>query len=581
MRKRFLTLLAACVAALVVVAAPALSLRPYQPEPVDFEVAPDATALLAGGAGGRVVSRPLRAPKRFNLVGLRWRGRADPRVAIRTRRSGGGWSRWENVTGDRDHAPDPGSHEPQPGGVSDPAWAGEADYVQYRMSRRVPGLRIHFVNSRGTATRGSRLLSAIRRSANAGMTAIGGLVTDAVAADSQPRIHRRRDWNSSDCPPRRAPSYGRIKVGFVHHTASTDDYSPEDVPAIVLGICRFHRNSNGWDDIGYNFLVDKFGGLWEGRAGGMDKPVAGAQVAGFNYSSFGVSNIGDFTGHPQTDVAMRSLARLIRWKLPLHGVPTSGSTLVTSSSGNTIRLKRISGHRDANATGCPGDRLYAQLPALREMVGGVVPDERGTRLRAIFRPDLITSGRRARVAVRLRRASGTPVPRARILIERRRRGRWSKVGSVRTNGEGFARTRIRMSVTRRLRAHFRHTSALRGAFSPSKVIEVKPRFAFERKPPREVDAGERVRVPGRIKPRKSQVLLVIQRFKDGVYRRVALTKVRVRRGRFTARFTMRRTGRHRFYVVFPGDDFNARGRTHRYRFDVVAPSGPAGGGGVG
>ncbi|MBA2342839.1 MAG: hypothetical protein H0V85_05195, partial [Thermoleophilaceae bacterium] len=85
-------------------------------------------------------------------------------------------------------------------------------------------------------------------------------------------------------------------------------------------------------------------------------------------------------------------------------------------------------------------------------------------------------------------------------------------------------------------------------------------------------------VRGTIKPRKARVLLVIQRFKDGAYRRVALSEVRVRKGRFAAAFTMRRTGRHRFYIAFPGDDFNARGRTRKYRFDVAAASGPAGGG---
>ena len=586
MRRLVLTLLAACVAVLGAIAAPALSLRPYTPAPVDFELKPGADALLgkAAGDGSGVVSKPLRAPKRFNLVGLRWRGSAEPGVAIRTRRAGGRWSRWTPVSADRDHAPDRGRGEPQPAGTTAPAWAGDADYVQYRMSRRVPGLRLHFVNTRGTTTRGERVRSAIRRTANAGVTAIGGLATKAVApsraqaAESQPRIVRRRDWGSSQCAPRNRPSYGRVQVGFVHHTVTTNDYSREDTPAIVLGICRFHRNSNGWDDIGYNFLVDKFGVLYEGRAGGIDQPVVGAQVAGLNTKSFGVANIGTFTDQRQSGAALRSLARLIRWKLPLHGAPTSGRTTVVNAGGGTLRLNRVSGHRDGNSTACPGTELYGQLPALRAMVGGVVPDERGTRLRAIFRPDLISSGRRARVAVRLRRSNGAPVRGQRILIERRRRGRWGRVGSVVTNGEGFGRTRVRMSVTRRLRARFKSTSALRGSRSRSKVIEVKPRFAFTRKPPREVDAGERVRVRGTIKPRKARVLLVIQRFKDGAYRRVTLREVSVRKGRFSAAFAMRRTGRHRLYVVFPGDEFNARGRTRKYRFDVAAASGPAGGG---
>ena len=73
----------------------------------------------------------------------------------------------------------------------------------------------------------------------------------------------------------------------MHHTVNANDYGPEDSAAIVLGIARYHRDHNGWNDIGYNFLVDQYGQIFEGRAGGIDLAIVGAQAQGFNSVSTG------------------------------------------------------------------------------------------------------------------------------------------------------------------------------------------------------------------------------------------------------------------------------------------------------
>ena len=142
-------------------------------------------------------------------------------------------------------------------------------------------------------------------------------------------------------PPREAPLYGDVQIAFVHHTVTANDYAPEDSAGIVLGIARYHRNSNGWNDIGYNFLVDKYGQIFEGRAGGIDQPIVGAQAQGWN------SRLDRHLLHRDVHERRRrrragidALARLIGWKLTVHGVPTEGDVDVTSPAARPTATRR-------------------------------------------------------------------------------------------------------------------------------------------------------------------------------------------------------------------------------------------------
>ena len=132
----------------------------------------------------------------------------------------------------------------------------------------------------------------------------------------------------------------------------------------MLAICRYHRNSNGWNDIGYNFVVDRYGTIYEGRAGGLDQAVIGAQAQGYNAQSTGIATLGTHSSVPLTAETMASIASIIRWKLPLHAQPTTGEVLITSAggssnrypSGTEVTFQRVSGHRDADSTSCPARR---------------------------------------------------------------------------------------------------------------------------------------------------------------------------------------------------------------------------------
>ena len=109
----------------------------------------------------------------------------------------------------------------------------------------------------------------------------------AVAATAKPVMHTRAAWGADESLRRAAPSYGQVQLGFVHHTDSSNSYTAAQVPAMIRGIYAYHVQSRGWDDIGYNFLIDRFGQTWEGRFGGMDKAVVGAQTLNYNAVSMG------------------------------------------------------------------------------------------------------------------------------------------------------------------------------------------------------------------------------------------------------------------------------------------------------
>ena len=184
----------------------------------------------------------------------------------------------------------------------------------------------------------------------------------ASAATAKPTIYTRA-WTADESLMQWDPSYGKISVGFVHHTDTSNDYTPDQVPGIIRGIYAYHAQTLGWGDIGYNFLVDRFGRIWEGRYGGMDKPVIGGQVYNYNQVSTGVSAIGTFTSAAVPQAMTDALKRILAWKLSLAGIPVTGASPVQAPNG--VNIQRISGHRDVGGTTCPGDSMYARLPEIR------------------------------------------------------------------------------------------------------------------------------------------------------------------------------------------------------------------------
>ncbi|MFF9316710.1 N-acetylmuramoyl-L-alanine amidase [Streptomyces sp. NPDC014735] len=201
----------------------------------------------------------------------------------------------------------------------------------------------------------------------------------------KPPIVSRAGWGADESMSPEAPEYlNGVKAVFVHHTAETNNYSCADSAAIVRGLYAYHVKANGWKDLGYNFVVDKCGTVFEGRKGGVDRPVFGAHTYGFNRDTAGIAVIGTYTDAAAPTAATTAVARVAAWKLGQYKVDPAGTTTLTAgatggnfagtrfTSGTAYTFNTVSGHRDGFNTQCPGTKLYGQLPAIRSLAAGPV-----------------------------------------------------------------------------------------------------------------------------------------------------------------------------------------------------------------
>jgi len=301
------------------------------------------------------------ATSSYSMVAATWRGTA-PRVDVRTA-PGQPWRRLPLL----EDGPSRGSAERVPGlRGTDLVWTGADTGLDVRVT--------------GTGHRDLELVLVdpgelpSDDDAAAAAPAEPRTTTRELAATRAPRpaLRTRRDWGADDSWRNGSPVYTRgLKQVHVHHTATGNSYSRSDVPGLIRGMYRYHTQSLGWFDIGYNFLVDRFGRAWVGRSGGYERLVRGAHTLGFNEHSVGIAMIGTLQTRRPWRPAVRMVVRLAAWKLDKHGRDATGRVRVQSTGsdkyrdGEWVRLPVIDGHRDTNDTACPGQRLYDKLPTIR------------------------------------------------------------------------------------------------------------------------------------------------------------------------------------------------------------------------
>jgi flagellar hook assembly protein FlgD len=280
-------------------------------------------------------------PAHFNMLGLHWRGGGV--VMYRTRSLGGAWRPWHPAD------LDVGSRGWHDGDVD---WVGPSASVQFRVHGTIRRLRAYELWSRVT--------SAPRRT---------------TAEAGTPAIVPRSAWGANEEIVRAKPLVAPVlRLAVVHHTAGTNSYTRAQSAAIVRGIEAYHVLANGWNDIGYNFLVDRYGTIYEGRGGGIERNVIGAHAGGFNAGTTGVSMIGSYSRSAPPKAQQDALVALLAWRLDVAHIYPLGTVLYTSSgnakyrAGKLVTLRTVVGHRDTGWTECPGARAYALLPALRRRI---------------------------------------------------------------------------------------------------------------------------------------------------------------------------------------------------------------------
>lgn len=383
-------------------------------------------AMAAPGGDRELAARDVPP---FSLVGVVWNdASADLRgqVQVRTRAARTGtWSAWRDLRAYGDDAPDPapgtsdgGAGHPR-GGTA-PLWVGDADGVQARVraarsdgaapAALPAGLRLELVDpgsdpapppAHPTPTHpvSPHPIAGQHPTADPHPTAHPGGATHPTArpatpsphpsgstqpptgqAESgaarhtapRPRIITRAGWGADEKIREPGHVYSKtVKVAFIHHTVTGNTYTCAQAPAVLRSIYRYHVQSMGWRDYGYNFTVDKCGNIYEGRSGGVTKAVLGAHTLGFNTNSMGVAVLGTYSTKKPSAKALKGVAKLTAWKLGLFNRNPRGTTHLVSGGGNkykkgvNVKLRVISGHRDGFATECPGQRLYRKLSSVR------------------------------------------------------------------------------------------------------------------------------------------------------------------------------------------------------------------------
>ncbi|MDL5154988.1 N-acetylmuramoyl-L-alanine amidase [Actinomycetospora termitidis] len=332
-----------------------------------------------------------RSAAPLQLVAVTWTGPDPDSVALRSTDDSGAWGAWLPLDANDDERDGTAARSATSQGGTDPVWVGERNAVEVRATRGgapvTTGLGVQRIDP-GTSANDDAIGARARERQTAARD----------GAPPAPAYVTRAQWGADESmmtwPPEYSPT---TKAVTIHHTAESNDYSPEQSAAIVRGIYAYHAKQNGWGDIGYNALVDKYGTIFEGRAGGLDRPVVAAHAGGFNRDTFGIAMMGNLSDTAPTPATLTSVEKLAAWKLGGMYRDAAAKVTLTSNGGGTSKFAKgndatvdaVFAHRDVGNTACPGNAGFAAMDTIRAEVTKLVAAA-GTDVRAAWtdRPGL-------------------------------------------------------------------------------------------------------------------------------------------------------------------------------------------------
>ncbi len=335
------------------------------------------------GLGGGVTIREVHQDTPFSMVAVTAEDLTATTARVRAKKADGSWGPW--YTADTLEGVGPESAAPR---GTEPVFVGRTTTVQIAVTRPVGAARAATTAPNAPAKPGLGYVPAdvehpFTQNFNAVLISPPQAPVNALPLPSAvtvpgrpPNIISRAQWGADEAMRCGNPVYDNgIRAAVVHHTAGSNDYAPQDSAGIVRSIYEYHARTLGWCDIAYNALVDKYGQVFEGRAGGMDRPVEGSHTGGFNRNTWGVAMMGNFDVVPPTPIQLTTTARLIGWRLGLDHVDPRGTVVLPSAGGSftkfplgaTPTLPTIFTHRDVGDTDCPGNAAYAAMGELRDI----------------------------------------------------------------------------------------------------------------------------------------------------------------------------------------------------------------------
>jgi uncharacterized protein with LGFP repeats len=382
-RRQLPSLLFSAVAATAVILPLAVYGTPGEADQTPLATTPLIVERPLTGVGGGETIRELHQDTPFAMVALTAGDLSGTSARVRAKKADGSWGPWYEAETLEGVGPDGGSVR-----GTEPVFVGHTTDVQIAVHRPAPEPKpiVGPPSSAPKADLGyipanveqplSQDLKAVLISPPQAPVDISSLPPEAATPPGvPPAIIGRAQWGADESQVCGNTVYDSgVRAGIVHHTAGSNDYTPEDSAGIVRSIFEYHTRTLGWCDIAYNAMVDRYGQVFEGRAGGIDRPVEGAHTGGFNADTWGVAMLGNFDLAPPTPIQLRTTGRLLGWRLGLDHVDPMGTVVLTSAGGSFTKFARgtavplptIFTHRDVGNTDCPGNAAYAAMPLLRE-----------------------------------------------------------------------------------------------------------------------------------------------------------------------------------------------------------------------
>lgn len=341
----------------------------------------DDPAIGAQGApgadlAGKVV-KEFSQDKEFSMFALTWENQKNVAAYFRGQRADGSWTPWYDA-------------EPLNKGSEKGSFGTEPIYIEPTKKVQVSVLGLDMLNDVADTAKkftdikpvvdkqgpkSTKDVSAVFIDGGAGGSDIN-LTAGKEDATGMPKVVTRQGWGADESLHCQQPEYDdHVSAAVIHHTAGSNNYTPQQSASIVRGIYQYHAQTLGWCDIGYNALVDKYGTIFEGRAGGLNKNVQGAHAGGFNQNTFGISMIGDYTSVTPPEATLKSVGEMVGWRAKVAGFDpkghdthySEGTVYSKYSEGTEVKLPNIFAHRDVGTTTCPGDAGYAQMDKIRNI----------------------------------------------------------------------------------------------------------------------------------------------------------------------------------------------------------------------